>query len=59
MSMVGAATPIAAYDGSMPSAAVAKLISMMTNTSIRCRPMRSPRWPQMTAPTGRKKNEIA
>ncbi|CAM5675504.1 hypothetical protein SPURM210S_01663 [Streptomyces purpurascens] len=40
-------------------AAVATLMSMMTNTSIRWRPMRSPRWPQMMPPRGRKKKETA
>jgi hypothetical protein len=55
----GAAMPMLAYVGRTPIAAVATLISMMTKTSMRWRPMRSPRWPQMIPPRGRKKNETA
>lgn len=56
---MGAAIPIAAYDGSRPMPAVAALISAITPTSTFWRPIRSPRMPQTTAPSGRMKKEMA
>jgi hypothetical protein len=38
---------------------VATLISPMTNTSRRCRPILSPRIPQTIAPSGLMKKEMA
>ena len=57
--MIGAAMPIAEYGGSRPSPAVATLISMITATSTRCLPIRSPRIPKNTDPSGRTRKETA
>ena len=59
ISRIGAAAPITAYGGRKPMPAVATLISMITATSTRCLPMRSPRIPKNTDPSGLTKNDTA
>ena len=51
--MIGAAMPIAAYPGMKPTSSVEMPISSKEATSVDLRPMRSPKCPKATAPTGR------
>ena len=51
--MIGAAIPIVAKSGSMPMSAVAVPISTTLMIRVGRRPMRSPRLPNSTAPSGR------
>ena len=55
----GAAMPILAYTGTRPMAAVARVIIINTMISVGLRPIRSPRRPKTTAPSGRKKKAMA
>src|SRR5262249_56329179 len=56
---VGAAAPTAAWVGSRPIKKVAIPINMRVATSVLLRPMRSPKWPKIMAPTGRAANPTA
>jgi hypothetical protein len=51
--MMGAALPIVLASGNRPIASVEAPITTSVNSSTVLRPMRSPKWPRMTAPTGR------
>ena len=48
-----------AAPGSSPIRTVATPISSSVEISVRLRPIRSPKWPNTTAPTGRAKNATA
>lgn len=52
-SRAGANQPICAKPGRQPMTKVESPISSRVNISTFCRPMRSPKWPRMTAPKGR------
>ena len=52
-SSAGAPQPMASYDGRQPIRNVETPISSSVNSSTFCRPIRSPKWPTKTAPTGR------
>ena len=54
-----AAQPIRPKPGSRPIAVVASPMVSKDATSSALRPIRSPRWPAMIPPRGRKKNAIA
>ena len=58
-SRIGASSPTLAYVGRQPIATVEPPISSSVMTSIALRPMRSPKWPKIAAPTGRKRKPDA
>ena len=45
--------PIVAYVGSTPIRTLAMPISSSVEISVALRPIRSPQWPKIAAPTGR------
>ena len=49
----GAALPIESAPGSTPTSVVASPIISSVTISVALRPIRSPQWPKMNAPTGR------
>ena len=57
--MIGAAMPIDAADGIMPTPAVATPISVTVTRKVYLRPSLSPRKPNKTAPSGRKPKPTA
>ena len=59
MRMMGAATPMVAYEGSRPTSAVEAPISTMVMRKVLLRPTRSPRRPKTMAPKGRTKKPAA
>ena len=58
-SRMGAATPIVEVPGSTPTRALASPIISSVMISVALRPIRSPQWPKMAAPTGRAANPTA
>ena len=58
-SRIGAATPIAAYVGRKPIAAVAIPVRAIVTISVSRRPTRSPMWPKIRPPIGRATKPIA
>lgn len=50
---------MAMKSGSSPMSPVTTLISVTVMSRLRLRPMRSPRWPNTTAPSGRARKPIA
>ena len=52
-SSIGAHTPIDEYVGITPIAKLARPISSSVEISVALRPIRSPQWPKIAAPTGR------
>ncbi len=57
--MIGAATPMVAAPGSRPIAKVDTPINSRVEIRVFLRPMRSPKWPNSTAPTGLAMNATA
>jgi len=57
--MIGAAMPMVAADGIIPTPAVAMPISVTVTRKVYLRPSRSPRKPKSTAPKGRKPKPTA
>ncbi len=57
--MIGAATPMVAYDGSNPTSAVEAPMIRIVIRKVCLRPMRSPSRPNTSAPNGRTKNPAA
>jgi hypothetical protein len=53
---MGARMPMVLYVGRRPMRTVAAPMVMRDSTSIFLRPMRSPKWPNTTPPTGRARN---
>ncbi len=51
--------PIASAPGSTPTSVVANPIISSVMIRVALRPMRSPQWPKMNAPTGRAANPMA
>lgn len=58
-SSTGAQNPIVDAPGRMPITAVASPIASRVAISVALRPMRSPQWPKIAAPTGRAANPTA
>jgi hypothetical protein len=54
--MIGAAMPIVAYPGRHPTRNVARPMVSRVMIRFRLRPIRSPRYPKISPPTGRAKN---
>lgn len=55
-SKIGAHHPMVENEGRIPIKAVAMPIIQTVSINMRLRPSRSPKWPKMTPPSGRKRN---
>ena len=58
-SRIGAQMPIRSYDGSSPISAVPRPMISRVSSSICLRPIRSPKWPKISPPTGRARKPTA